>query len=29
MLSNPARSVIDGELVWNFMQLSITEKIEV
>ncbi|KAL1516840.1 hypothetical protein ABEB36_000686 [Hypothenemus hampei] len=29
MLNNPARSIIDGELVWNFMQLSITEKIEV
>ncbi|XP_066151445.1 cleavage and polyadenylation specificity factor subunit 1-like [Euwallacea fornicatus] len=28
-MSNPARSIIDGELVWNFMQLSITEKIEV
>ncbi|XP_050311770.1 LOW QUALITY PROTEIN: cleavage and polyadenylation specificity factor subunit 1 [Anthonomus grandis grandis] len=29
MLSNPARSIIDGELVWNFMQLSISEKIEI
>jgi len=27
--ANPARSIIDGELVWNFLQLSITEKIEV
>lgn len=27
--SNPARSVIDGELVWNFLHLSINEKMEV
>ncbi|CAH1107318.1 unnamed protein product [Psylliodes chrysocephalus] len=26
---NPARSVIDGDLVWNFLHLSITEKSEV
>ncbi|CAG9824249.1 unnamed protein product [Phaedon cochleariae] len=26
---NPCRSVIDGDLVWNFLHLSITEKIEV
>ncbi|KAJ8942077.1 hypothetical protein NQ318_004102 [Aromia moschata] len=26
---NPARSIIDGDLVWNFMHLSITEKSEV
>lgn len=26
---NPARSVIDGDLVWNFLSLSITEKTEV
>ncbi|KAK4873313.1 hypothetical protein RN001_015342 [Aquatica leii] len=26
---NPCRSIIDGELVWNFLSLSITEKIEV
>ncbi|XP_057671339.1 cleavage and polyadenylation specificity factor subunit 1 [Diorhabda carinulata] len=26
---NPARSVIDGDLVWNFLNLSITEKLEV
>ncbi|CAG9764667.1 unnamed protein product [Ceutorhynchus assimilis] len=28
-LSNPTRGIIDGELVWNFIQLSITEKIEI
>lgn len=27
--SNPARSVIDGELVWNFLHLSLNEKMEV
>lgn len=27
--ANPSRSVIDGELVGNFMQLAITEKMEV
>ncbi|XP_030753926.1 cleavage and polyadenylation specificity factor subunit 1 [Sitophilus oryzae] len=27
--SNPARSIIDGDLVWSFIQLSITEKIEI
>ncbi|XP_019876681.2 cleavage and polyadenylation specificity factor subunit 1 [Aethina tumida] len=27
--ANPARSIIDGELVWNFVHLSIVEKIEV
>nr|CAH7722934.1 unnamed protein product [Callosobruchus chinensis] len=26
---NPSKSVIDGDLVWSFLQLSITEKIEV
>ncbi|XP_017784844.1 PREDICTED: cleavage and polyadenylation specificity factor subunit 1 isoform X1 [Nicrophorus vespilloides] len=27
--SNPARSVIDGELVWNFLHLPLNEKMEV
>ncbi|XP_072375560.1 cleavage and polyadenylation specificity factor subunit 1 [Diabrotica undecimpunctata] len=27
--SNPARSIIDGELVWNFLNLSLSEKSEV
>ncbi|CAG9827412.1 unnamed protein product [Diabrotica balteata] len=27
--SNPARSIIDGDLVWNFLNLSLTEKSEV
>ncbi|XP_050511546.1 cleavage and polyadenylation specificity factor subunit 1 isoform X1 [Diabrotica virgifera virgifera] len=27
--NNPARSIIDGELVWNFLNLSLTEKSEV
>ncbi|XP_018335377.1 cleavage and polyadenylation specificity factor subunit 1 [Agrilus planipennis] len=28
-LSNPCRSIIDGELVWRFISLSINEKMEV
>lgn len=27
--TNPSRSVIDGELVWNFLHLAINEKLEV
>lgn len=27
--ANPSRSIIDGELVANFMQLAINEKMEV
>lgn len=27
--ANPARSVIDGELVWNYLHLAVNEKMEV
>lgn len=27
--ANPARGIIDGELVWSFLNLSISEKLEV
>lgn len=27
--ANPSRSIIDGDLVWNFTQLPLNEKLEV